>query len=131
MRRRPRHAHYPPLHALPGDRGVAAVAPALGADTFDRVYTGKRVLTKGVEQCVASEDVSVTIHGGALTFTDSALRGYSIGFDTRRDGSFGLISTGISGGGVLIRGRIVGGVLDADVTNGSCEHHWHLTKNPS
>jgi hypothetical protein len=116
---------------IAGICGLAAAAPALGADTFDGVYTGTRVLTKGVEQCVASEDVSATIHGGALTFTDSALRGYSIGFDPRHDGSFDLISTGISGGGVLISGRIVGGVLDADVTNGPCEYHWHLTKNPS
>jgi hypothetical protein len=110
--------------------GLAAAGPSLGADAFDGAYTGKRVLTKGVEQCAASEDVSVTIHGGALTFTDSALRGYPIGFDPRPDGSFGLISTGISGGGVLIQGRIVGDVLDADVTNGPCDYHWHLTKNP-
>jgi hypothetical protein len=31
---------------------------------------------------------------------------------------------------VLIHGRIVGNVLDAHVTNGPCEHHWHLTKKP-
>jgi hypothetical protein len=46
---------------------VFAVAePALGAaDTFDGIYIGKRVLTKGPDpQCVPSEDVSVTIHGG-------------------------------------------------------------------
>ena len=103
----------------------------MAADAFDGAYTGKRVLTKSSgPACPTDDDVSVTIHGGALTFTDSALRGYSIGFDTRHDGSFDLISTGISGGGVLISGRIVGGVLDADVTNGPCEHHWHLTKPP-
>ena len=120
------------LHALPGDRGDlrscrCSISP--GADTFDRVYTGKRVLTKGSgPACPTDDDVSVTIHGGALTFTDSVLPDYSIGFDPRPDGSFSLISTGISGGGVLIEGRIVGDVLDADVTNGPCEHHWHLTK---
>jgi hypothetical protein len=107
---------------------LAAAAPTTAADAFDGAYTWKRVLTKGLERCVASEDVSVTIHVGALTFTDSALHDYSIGFDPRPDGSFSLISTGISGGGVLIEGRIVGDVLDADVTNGPCEHHWHLTK---
>jgi hypothetical protein len=111
--------------------GLAAVGPPLAADTFDGVYTGKRTLTKGTrQQCVLSEDVSVAIHGEALTFTDSALRDFSIGFDPDQDGSFGLISTAISGGAVLIQGRIVGNVLDADVTNGPCEHHWHLTKKP-
>ena len=35
------------------------------AYTFDGIYIGKRVLTKGPDpQCVPSEDVSVTIHGG-------------------------------------------------------------------
>jgi hypothetical protein len=110
---------------------LAAAARTLGADTFDGAYTGTRVLTKGSgPACPTEDDVSVTIHGGALTFTDSALHDYSIGFDPRPDGSFGLISTGLSGAGVLIQGRIVGGVLDADVSNGPCEHHWHLTKNP-
>jgi hypothetical protein len=76
-------------------------------------------------ECVPSEDVSVTIQDNVLTFSDSALRNFSIGFDPHPDGSFGLISTAISGGSVLIQGRIVGNVLDADVTSGPCEHHWH------
>jgi hypothetical protein len=116
---------------IAGICGLAAAASALGADTFDGAYTGKRVLTKGSgPACPTDDDVSVTIHGGALTFTDSALHDYSIGFDPRPDGSFILISTGLRGAGVLIQGRIVGDVLDADVTNGPCEHHWHLTKPP-
>jgi AraC-like DNA-binding protein len=112
--------------------GLAVTEPALSAENaFDGAYTGKRVLTKGpTPQCVSSEDVSGTIAGGALTFTDSALRNYSIGFDPHPDGSFGEISTGSGGTGVLIQGRIVGGVPDADVSNGPCEHHWHLTKKP-
>jgi hypothetical protein len=110
--------------------GLAAAGPTLGADTFDGAYTGKRVLTKGSSpSCPTEDDVSVTIHGGALTFTHSALRNFSIGFDPHPDGSFRMMSV-IGGGAVLIRGRVVGGVLDADVTNGPCEHHWHLTKNP-
>jgi hypothetical protein len=110
---------------------LAVAGPTMGADTFDGVYTGRRVLTKGsTQQCVPSENVSVTIQGEALTFTDSALRKFAIGFNPHPDGSFGLISTAISGGSVLIRGRVVAGVLDADVTNGPCEHHWHLTESP-
>jgi hypothetical protein len=106
--------------------------PTLAADAFDGTYSGRRVLTKGsTPQCVPSEDVSVTIQGGALTFSDSALRNFSIGFDPHPDGSFGLISSAINGASVLIQGRIAGNVLDADVSNGPCDHHWHLTKKSS
>jgi hypothetical protein len=112
--------------------GLAVAEPALSAENaFNGAYTGRRVLTKGeTPQCVPSEDVSVTIEDNVLTFSDSALRNFSIGFDPHPDGAFGLISTAISGGAVLIQGHIVGNVLDADVTNGPCEHHWHLTKKP-
>jgi hypothetical protein len=110
--------------------GLAAAGPTLGVDTFDGAYTGKRVLTKGSNpSCVTSDDVSVTIRGGALTFSHSKLRNFSIGFDPHQDGSFRMMSA-IGGAAALIQGRIVAGVLDADVTNGPCEHHWHLTKNP-
>jgi hypothetical protein len=34
----------------------------------------------------------------------------------------------LDGGVVDIRGRIVGNVLDADVINVPCVHHWHLEK---
>jgi hypothetical protein len=72
----------------------------------------------------------VTIQGGALTYTNSTLRDFSIGLDPHQDGSFNETYTGVGGGFVLIHGRIVGDVLDADVTNAPCEHHWHLTKHP-
>jgi hypothetical protein len=115
-----------------GLTGLAVAEPALSDENaFDGAYTGRRVLTKGqTPECVPSEDVSVAIQNNVLTFSDRALRNFSIGFDPHPDGSFGLISTAISGGSVLIQGRIVGNVLDADVTNGPCEHHWHLTKTP-
>ena len=121
------------LHALPGDRGDlrscrCSISPA---DTFDGVYTGKRVLTKALSlNCEPSDDVSVTIQGGAVTFTNSVLRDFSITFNLHQDGSFGLVSAVIAGNAVQIRGRIVGDVLEADVSNGPCEHHWRLTKNP-
>jgi hypothetical protein len=109
--------------------GLAAAAPTLGADTYDGAYTGTRVLTNGPDQtCPAKEDVSVTVHGETLTFTNSSLRNETIMFAPRQDGSFGLISAGTGGSAVLIRGRIVGNVLEADATNGPCEHHWHLEK---
>jgi hypothetical protein len=110
--------------------GLAVVGPALRAENeFDGVYTGKRVLTKGSgPTCPTEEDVSVTIHGATLTFTNSALRNFAMGFVPHPDGSFGEIYTDIGGASVLIRGRIVGDVLDADVSDGPCEHHWHLTR---
>jgi hypothetical protein len=123
-------SHRMMVSAICGLLVLAGAEPVLGAaDTFDGAYTGKRVLTKGSgPACPTEDDVSVTIHGEALTFTDSALRDFSIGFSPHQDRSFGLISASISGNAVLIRGRIVGEVLEADVTNGPCEHHWHLTK---
>ena len=61
---------------------LAVAGPALGAeDTFDGVYTGKRVLTKGSgPQCPVEDDVSVAIHGETLTFTDSSFQKFVIGF---------------------------------------------------
>jgi hypothetical protein len=79
---------------------------------------------------VSSEDVSVIIKGDTLTFTNSALRNDPLGFDPHPDGSFSLISTAGGWSASLIQGRIVGNVLDADITDGPCEHHWHLTKTP-
>jgi hypothetical protein len=110
--------------------GLAVAETTLSAENaFNGAYTGKRVLTKGSSPaCPSEESVSATIHDGVLTFTNSALRNYSIGFDPHPDGSFNEIST--AGASVFIQGRIVGNVLDADVTNGPCEHHWHLTKAP-
>jgi hypothetical protein len=103
---------------------------ALGAEgTFDGDYVGRRVLTKGpMPPCVAEENVSVTIHGDTLSFTDSALRNVVIGFEPHEDGSFNRIYADVGGDTVLIEGRIVGGVLEADVINGACEHHWRLKK---
>ena len=58
---------------------TVAGIPALGAEhTFDGVYSGQRVLTKG--SCPAVDDVSVTIHGETLTFTNSALKKFVVGF---------------------------------------------------
>jgi hypothetical protein len=105
-------------------------APALSAEnTFDGTYTGKRVLTKGTDQtCPTEDDVSVTVHGETLTFTNSKVRGYIIGFEPHPDGSFREVSTDIGGATVSVEGRIVGDALDADVTTPTCQHHWHLKR---
>ena len=110
---------------------AAAGMPALGAEhTFDGVYTGKRSLTKGTAgpNCPAEEDVSVTIHGETLKFTDGALKEFTLPFYPRQDGSFGQTYTGEGGTAVHYRGRVIGDVIDADVSNPPCEHHWHLKK---
>jgi hypothetical protein len=130
----PMHYRYKHLvvWGICGLIGLAVAEPALSAgNAFDGVYTGRRVLTKGSGRaCPAEDNVSVTIRGGALTATGSAFRNFSIGFHPHRDGSFRQISTGNRGASVVIQGRVVGDVLDADITNGPCEHHWHLTKKP-
>ena len=129
-------AHHSSLMvtALCGLLVLAVAEPAVtAADTFDGAYTGKRVLKNGSDPAcpTSDDDVSVTIRGAELTFTNSELRNFGIGFSPHQDGSFSETYADTGGASVLIRGRIVGGVLDADVTNGPCEHHWHLTKNPS
>jgi hypothetical protein len=103
---------------------------ALGAEhTLDGVYSGKRVLTKGSSgPCPAEDDVSVTIHGDTLTFTNSVLKKFSEPFYPGSDGSFGQTYTDDGGDIVHYHGRIVGDVIDADVTSPLCEHHWHLKK---
>jgi hypothetical protein len=108
---------------------LAVAGPVAAEDMFDGVYTGKRVLTKGSgSQCPGEDNVSVTIHGETLTFTNSALKKFLISFYPHQDGSFSQISVDVDGDTVTIHGRITGSVLDADVTNPPCEYHWHLKK---
>jgi hypothetical protein len=109
---------------------LVVAGTALGAEnTFDGVYTGTRVLTKGSgPQCPAEDSVSVTIHGETLTFTNSALKNFLIAFNPHQDGSFSQVYVDVGGDAVTIQDRIAGGVLDADVTNAPCEYHWHLKK---
>jgi hypothetical protein len=99
---------------------AVAGSPALGAEhTFDGDYSGKRVLTKGSAgpACPAEDDVSVTIHGDMLTFTNSALKKFTQPFYPASDGSFGETYTDEGGRAVHYHGRIVGDVIDADAKN--------------
>ena len=111
---------------------LAVAGSALSAeDTFDGVYTGKRVLTKdtGGPGCPAADEVSVTVHGKMLTVTISEHQTFVISFNPHQDGSFLEIYVDPSDDDtVTVQGRIAGGFLDADVTNPPCEHHWHLKK---
>jgi len=122
------------LLMISGIFGVICLAagPALGAEPghkYDGVYTGKRSLTKGAASptCPVEDDVSVTIHGETLTFTNNVLTKFTIYFDPRQDGSFDQI-TDQGGIAARIKGRITGDVIEADVNNRPCEHHWSLKK---
>lgn len=123
------------LAAVVGLCLAVAGIPALGAEhSFDGVYSGKRVLTKGSgPMCPAEENVSATIHGRTLTFTNSVLKKFTIIFDPNRDGFFDEIYASEGGDTVKIRGRVIGEVIEADVTNYAtnppCEHHWHMKKD--
>jgi hypothetical protein len=88
------------------------------------------VLTKGSagSDCPAEDDVSITIHGETLTFTNSALKKFTQPFYPASDGSFGETYTDERGRSVHYHGRIVGDVIDADAENPPCEYHWHLKK---
>lgn len=118
------------LSVMSGVICLVVAGPAVRAEnTFNGVYSGKRLLTKGpVPPCLVEGDVSVTIHDGTLAFNDSEFQNFVIGFDPRPDGSFTQISAGIEGSVVVVRGRITGDALEADVTNDTCTHHWHLGK---
>src|SRR6516162_1692729 len=75
---------------------AVAGSPALGAEhAFDGDYSGKRVLTKGSanSRCPAEDDVSVSIHGETLTFTNSVQKKITQPFDPGPDGSFGQTYT--------------------------------------
>ena len=82
---------------------------------------------KGSSQCPGEEDVSVNVHGKTLTFTNSQFHDYVAHFSPKPDGSFGGIYRG-SGRPVIIKARIVGNTLDADVSSPPCKDHWHLKK---
>ena len=104
-------------------------APRASPETFDGIYTGKRLLTNGSASptCPFEDDVSVKIAGKTLTFTDSRLKnGFTMPFYPGADGSFGSIYTGE--GSLHYHGRIVRDVMDVDVNISDCEHHWHLKK---
>jgi hypothetical protein len=73
--------------------------------------------------------VSVTIQGSAVTFTNSGFRNFALGFDPHEDGSFSETYVDIGGWAVFVQGRIVGDVLEADVSSRACEHHWHLKRS--
>jgi len=107
--------------------------PALSTEPehkYDGVYTGKRSLTKGTASttCPAEDDVSVTITGEMMTFTNSAFKKYLMPFYPSQDGSFGQLFQHQGHGVVHYHGRIIGDVMDADVENPPCEYHWHLKR---
>ena len=126
-------AHRLIVSGICGIVGVLAASTLSAADKFDGNYSGKRTLLKGdAAMCPAEENVSVTIHDETLTFTNSALKKFTISFDPKHDGSFGETYTAEGGDAVKIDGHVIGGVIEADVinygTDPPCEHHWHLQK---
>ena len=110
---------------------LAGLEPAsAAAGMFDGVYTGEKVVTKGpASRCSAEADVTVTIKSGTLRFAVGSNRpSIVIRFEPRPDGSFRRLSGSVEGSAGIIKGRIVGDVVDADVVNARCEFHWHVTK---
>jgi hypothetical protein len=109
---------------------ISISTPVAPADaSYDGQYTGKRMLTDGpADSCPAEENVSVIIQGDVLSFTDSALMNYGLPFNPEPDGTFTVDHVDESGVLMEIQGRVVGGVLDADVNDPPCEYHWSLEK---
>ena len=109
---------------------LAVAGSAVGVESkFDGVYIGKRTLTKGSgPMCPTDDNVSVNIHSETLTFTNSALQKFVMGFHPLRDGSFRQSHVHKGGAFVNIKGRVIGDLIEADVINPPCEHHWQLRK---
>jgi hypothetical protein len=107
--RRPRNDHrYKRNLVISGICGLLSIAvagQALGADTFNGTYTGKRVLTKGSGPTCPTDDVSVTIQGSAVTFTNNGFRNFALGFDPHEDGSFSETYVDIGGWAVFVQHR--------------------------
>ena len=120
--------------AVSGICGVMCLVAglALAAEhTFDGAYTGKRVLTKGSASptCPAEGDVSVTIHGETLRFTNGLLKDFTEPFYPSFDGSFGQTYADAGGAVVHYHGRIVEDIIEADVDDPPCGYHWRLKKD--
>jgi hypothetical protein len=131
--RRPGRARLRPV--IPMSWGTACLIAAMWAvaagGPADGAYDDRRSLAKGTAPpCPSSEDVSIDVNGSELTFTDSALRTFTVEFNPRADGSFHTTYADYSGATVDIQGRAAGTVIDADVIDYAtrCEHHWHLEK---
>jgi hypothetical protein len=125
--------HRQKLAVICGLACLAITGPTMGAGSpLDGDYVGKRTLVDGSPsaQCPTQEDVSVTISGQRLIFTNSALKKFGVGFDPAPDGSFDQIYTDDGGTTVFIKGKVAGDSIDGDVKNYStgCTHHWHLVK---
>ena len=72
--------------------------------------------------------MSVTIQDTIMLFTNGILHSFVLELESNPDGSFER--TYISAGGhyVVIHGRIMGNVIEADVENEPCSHHWRVKK---
>jgi hypothetical protein len=106
----------------------------LGAsNSYDGTYAGKRSLTDGnTPFCAGQENVTVTITGSTLKFTNSEWRDMPMRFNPRPNGAFGGSFEDPGGHVVDVSGEATGTAIDADVLNygNGCGHHWHLEKVP-
>ena len=122
--------HRPVVSGLFGAICLVAGGLVFGAEnTSNGVYTGTRLRTKGPDlHCPAEENVSVTIQDTIMLFTNGIWHSFVLELESNPDGSFER--TYISAGGhyVVIHGRIMGNVIEADVENEPCSHHWRVRK---
>ena len=122
--------HRPLVSGLFGAICLVAGGSVFGAEnTSNGVYTGTRSRTKGPDlQCLAEENVSVTVQDTIMLFTNSILHSFVLEFSPSPDGSFERTYISSAGHYVVIRGRIIGNLIEADVDNEPCSHHWRVKK---
>ena len=126
MARRRLASHKALLATVCGIIGLVVGGPARGAENEGN-YTGKRELMKGSDQICdpTEENISVSIRGNQLAFNRKGLQA-TILFVPDPDGSFTGTFQDMDGDTLLLRGRVVGNIIDADVVNQGCQYHWHL-----
>jgi hypothetical protein len=77
---------------------------------------------------LCDEAVVAELGGAFADRASHALRNYAIGFYPSPGGTFDGTHVEVGGDVCEVQGRIVRGVLDAEVDNPPCEHHWPLEK---
>ena len=105
---------------------------ALGAgNQFDGEYLGTEVLTSGsAPPCSPGGIVTFTVSSNNMKFVDSRSREFPLRFDPGPDGSFATAYQDTADSLVDVRGRVVGNVIDADISNygSGCSHHPRAVK---
>jgi hypothetical protein len=113
-----------------GALGFAALAAALAAGAFDGTYVGQAALMSGNNGSICKTfSASMTVTNDHLSYVHGG--GYAVfNTDVGADGSFSG-SAPLKGTRFveMLKGKVTGGTIDADVGNPNCSFHLLLKKS--